>query len=1429
MSLFQLCPLTELEGIRVGSLRSEDLVPAASSGARAPPSIKTARSTPSTAAAIKELNAHAHGSNANSIIQSSIDESGHKSKESSGATQDYSLSEVYSKFISAVSCSLSHALGKGQGWMQVGPNACIDARTLGHDLFEDSDSNPSPTTTLKLSFNVKWLSSGTLLISYSQACLPRLTRLSAMLSKDADSIDLAVGSSLLLSPSGTRGHYLGLENLPNNDVQLKLPVQAKVSMLSPHLHHQGIRNVQDIKWIQVLVGRESNVAVSPQISLWPADLCLCGNLMSTFRSEDGESFNRSIVDFSTDPLEKIESWFLGKAARMEASQARLREKNQRTQVMKDVEDSDDEDVLSLFEIPIDQGITPQDVSGIYPTPPDGVPPALLGSSNPNDLQSGEYEDEEKELRPSDEARGDYDGQENDDLFGDMDIEMFASNGLTEADFSFFDEPGMIDEDLRETGQSMTLDDPNETTDHPMAFAEQGLRMPPQESRESALVQNIAEDQEDLAGEQGKICTTPCHPAAYSSSAHVTTRLRSPFTESDQVLQTADNNLRFKDYDKAAESTVKIEEVDYGAFEQLNLHRGAIIKDAHRGQKGSFEHVLFQRPTSNLGDKYNMQGRFAFDVDELPVHPKNGIRPFHSESGFSKISVFPDKSPMKSSVDTGQWLPYRRIESSLTFSEADDEEHDSTVTDDSDSQDAINPSLELQTGPSGKRKREQLDENDHPVTPSPSIPLAESLAGSPQDESDEPVSDSSMSKAFQNTNNTFNLEPRSQGRPHPSFTGGKQAFVKVAQVIAHQAVSGLVRSQIECSEDSNLVGERVIDRSLQNTMNQLLSSFFPARNHCTLKEYVSLGEMSPTPMSKEQVLLTQRSLKPTHVTGGLTAAGKSIFKLDSPYARIQRNGVSTEISASALSFWEELSLGPSHETKDIDVFCVCPKNKYIEEGVMAFLNMIKGAYQSCNLGSYDLGASLADHSKRIVTALMDATNPDSLLKNIASTCEGLGTRLPDLGLQSGTIVIYIINPFNDQQYLSGLGEALLRLSNSYCAALEKRRLERHNDLVTQIIPLELVWSPEFIVVPSPADYRKLAFEVYDSCGRASDFMRAPAIRLAKAVPKAIDFKLVPESSASFMHSDYCVHVSYTWDATNEWLAASWTDNLGVLSWVACYYLGKKQETLWKSIYEYVKEILETSFEMLHPPSAPWRLFICKDSPLPKMENDGTYSRLLPHICFAKLTYQIVWLRALADSSRPSTSCTIITIDDKPLLAFPYSDLQRSSSDLAPGLLATPGATPQTNAPSPDVSGLGSTPAGTTAQAGTPPPNVAFGDHDSEARLIDATDLTWGIVMDGTLDDLASLTEKSTSMASGYLIKRAGPRDEDGLIPLGVDLVHGQKPYKAVLKEVLGMYRNLGTLARVRRVVDPVRSVLPLHVAASRKAWKALGETMRYTFE
>ena len=683
-----------------------------------------------------------------------------------------------------------------------------------------------------------------------------------------------------------------------------------------------------------------------------------------------------------------------------------------------------------------------------------------------------------------------------------------------------------------------------------------------------------------------------------------------FTGSDQALVKTNDSLPDKDYDKKLKSAVNIDDIEYEAFEQLNLHHGTIVQDANGDQRGSFEHVPFERSRFNIDDKYNTLGRFAFDVDELPIH-EHVNRSSHTENHIPNANFSSEDFSLEDSVITGESYPLSIwIELLLIFDKADDEDENGLTPEDFDSHDAVSFSLGLQVEPSRKRKREQLDENDDLATPVSTKSLVESPAGSPQKKVDEPTPDLSKQNVLEKMTNVVDSGTRPFGGSGPLFKGRGQAFIKVAQVVANQAVSVFFQSQTDFSDEMHLVGQSVPDHSLQSTMTKLLSAFFPINKRCNLKDYTSLGEKSAANVLKEQVVPSQRSLKPTHIGGGITSIGQPIFKLESPYTCVRRNGVSIEISASALCFWEELSLGPSYETKDIDAFCLCPKNNFIEEGVMAFLNMIKGAYQSCNLGSHNLGASAADHSKRVVTVHMDPRNPDNFLQDIGAICDRLGTRLEEFGLQSGTTVIYIINPYKDQRYLPGLCAALLRLPNSFGAALEKRRPERHYNIVMQIVPLDLVWSQERIVVPSPADYRRLAFEIYNQCGssesgqtRESNFMRAPAIRLAKAVPKTIDFKLASESSSPLMQSNNCVHVSYTWDATSEWLAAIWIDNLGVLSWRACYCLGKNKENPWKPFYETAKEILETSFVMLYPPNAPWQLFVCKDRPMLKLESDG----------------------------------------------------------------------------------------------------------------------------------------------------------------------------------------------------------------------------------
>ena len=82
-----------------------------------------------------------------------------------------------------------------------------------------------------------------------------------------------------------------------------------------------------------------------------------------------------------------------------------------------------------------------------------------------------------------------------------------------------------------------------------------------------------------------------------------------------------------------------------------------------------------------------------------------------------------------------------------------------------------------------------------------------------------------------------------------------------------------------------------------------------------------------------------------------------------------------------------------------------------------------------------------------------------------------------------------------------------------------------------------------------------------------------------------------------------------------------------------------------------------------------------------------------------------------------------------------------------------------------------------------------------------------------------------------MKRTGPRDDDGLLRIAVDVIYTQASHKAILKEVSAMYSALALLARVRAMREGeaakhVESILPCHVIAARRGHVAVSATMRY---
>ena len=196
--------------------------------------------------------------------------------------------------------------------------------------------------------------------------------------------------------------------------------------------------------------------------------------------------------------------------------------------------------------------------------------------------------------------------------------------------------------------------------------------------------------------------------------------------------------------------------------------------------------------------------------------------------------------------------------------------------------------------------------------------------------------------------------------------------------------------------------------------------------------------------------------------------------------------------------------------------------------------------------------------------------------------------------------------------------------------------------------------------------------------------------------------------------------------------------------------------------------------------------------------------------------IAWQSVLAESNGSYGIVTFLTVNQNTSLTFAQPmNMEAESSELSP-LLATDADISATAALSPEVPASTPTPSGGTG----------FSDQDPEARLIDVRDETWALLLEISIDDMLMPSAFCRAQSSGFLLKRAGTRDEDGLVPLSVNILHEHGNNPTPLLELLEMYRKLATLARIRNITDPVIGAMPWHVAAAVRAHAAIKWTMRY---
>lgn len=416
--------------------------------------------------------------------------------------QSNPISLIYSRFLEAVSRSILFQAAMSGKWLPMGshsfigpiPSAKLESQARDFGIQEAVRG----LTLFRL--HTVLLPSGSLIVAGRPTFRSQLRRIYNAVETGSGSIGVAMGSDVLLAPSGNIYTYDGEADMQASIRIPTLPTQQPPDLVSGAIHEadmrasiidrliqQGIDVPQGDKWIRVRAKRSlsefwyGNGARDPfkpesEGVLWPASLCFVSSNKATVGDFDTTYLGKLSKEMPLDPLAHAEAWFKAKLAREESIKAALEKKKQDSELearlAEEARSPDVQDTSSDSTTCVNQYLSTQEASRIYPTPPDGLRAEIVGSLGTHEHQatSGEPDDNGRLHSGDDGLASDeiqfpaspgfvvpsarYDQAIDDDLFGDLETGLFATRGLTEADFSFFDEPS--EDDSNEQGTALSL-------------------------------------------------------------------------------------------------------------------------------------------------------------------------------------------------------------------------------------------------------------------------------------------------------------------------------------------------------------------------------------------------------------------------------------------------------------------------------------------------------------------------------------------------------------------------------------------------------------------------------------------------------------------------------------------------------------------------------------------------------------------------------------------------------------------------------------------------------------------------------------------------------------------------------------------------------------------------------------------------------------
>ncbi|KAL4919880.1 mediator complex subunit 13 C-terminal-domain-containing protein [Aspergillus aurantiobrunneus] len=1315
---------------------------------------------------------------------------------------------IYASFITAVTAAFSLQIVRQNNAIPLGPRTLFN--TVESDLNEGQSAvNNGLTSVAALtSIQVQLTSVGKLTISLQTMAQTGLTRFSE---PGAGLTEFPPGTDLWLAPTGSIARLVTIYPERNMDSR-HFPVAEDASRWKLNvlewLGYFGLPLdvVTEEGWVEVEVWepfysklsgeaarvREENSSLPLKRILWPAVYCFRRTKSSQTGVSGGTEESPS---FHYDPLDFAEEWYTKEIPKTVETDSGFPAQGQEGQVSNQGTSSPGfvnlpEGIESLSRASLYPEM--HNASLVYPTPPDGTAGIGVNAGVSSDVFAEDSDngssmvqnqtkhkqnirstaktsfdpDVTMEFGPSaglGVGSGLYDTNEDDDLFGDLNERDFGAQGITDADFSFFD-----DHDFNHTGKDADIEHVQESP----VFTDTG--------GQSAVVRS-----------SGPVALSPNSvpigekPIPQKSPEQIT--VASP---RDQSAPESKELISSSHHDQVQTISPPLSPVE---VKKILLPESSVssrfpAKSTH--VPSYYSPVAFKNNISSWDKKYGADGKFSFMGAGTAISQD----PSTSSDGIPTIGLPPRR---KSNVKT---LAYPKAPdghgSPLNEKESSSSPDSSSETDDESDNSGLENNMPPTTLVMLKRKRARSSPRNSPG------PFSEK--GLEHEINMLKYEDSIFLGNFLSTFSDWSIAgffSLSENQTFPSLAP-RELQVQIAQLLVDQ----VTQSSLDHKLDGNF-GISCLDNQAFN-LRELLdgSEYLGGFEKLDLNSFVSLQEQNVFSPDASSGFTPRQNIQRKETGRG------SIARLSPPHLRVRRGKDFLETLPPAVSFWETFGLEPAHGPKDITAYCIHPP--ITTKAADVFLERLGLLYSSCNLGNHSRGKNFDAFNGGLGEWGANApgqSNYQIMMQQLKTICEDLGTALINGPSSKDNIVVYIINPFLHAASLVDICAAFWCLLQNYFASADKQQSKQLDEVVLQIIPMDFVASAESLVVPPQTEYLNLAMEVYSRCStrqiQPSLVNRTPPVMLAETLPPSIGFRLASERSSPLQEGK-CLHVACSRSQDQRWMTVAWSDNSGVLQRTMSYCLRFRNSTTSRALASVRSEIWAATRDIMDKTRARWRVIIVNTENVDQDEHD-------------------TWLN-LAEQYNKSKllELMILSVNTASDLSLSPPPSPMPTSVLNPQASSTPIATPLPSASilSPDQPGNAPTPpSGANAPANASTPTDILPETESESLLTDVCDESWSVVLSHRLNGTLHLTEYRPALASGYLLRRKSPTDADGAFTMNINLLFTQRPsssYGSLLREIIGMYRDLATLARVRGTRIVQSGTLPWHIATAVRAQEIL---------